>query len=97
MTFDLRLSTHMNILPLTYHSTNYYAIKIKSGFLLVACGWPGSMQEFTAVAKRKGLAIRGSFLERRQGEEHHRRAELPGLQRDEQRLLPDLQHRRWRW
>ena len=48
----------MNILTLTYHSTNYYAIEIKTGFLLVDCGWPGSMQEFTVVAKRKGLDLR---------------------------------------
>jgi glyoxylase-like metal-dependent hydrolase (beta-lactamase superfamily II) len=48
----------MNILPLTYHSTNYYAIGIQSGFLLVDCGWPGSLHEFTAVAKRKGLGLR---------------------------------------
>jgi glyoxylase-like metal-dependent hydrolase (beta-lactamase superfamily II) len=48
----------MNLLTITYHSTNYYALEIKGGKLLVDCGWPGSMTEFTAVAKRKGLDLR---------------------------------------
>ena len=48
----------MNLLTLTYHSTNYYAIEIKGGKLLVDCGWPGSMAEFSATAKRKGLELR---------------------------------------
>ena len=45
----------MNLLTITYHSTHYYALEIKGGKLLVDCGWPGSMAEFTAAAKRKGL------------------------------------------
>jgi endoribonuclease LACTB2 len=48
----------MNIVNLGYHSTNYYALGIKTGRLLVDCGWPGSMPEFTAVAKRMGLDLR---------------------------------------
>jgi endoribonuclease LACTB2 len=55
-TFDLR--PKMNLLTLTYHSTNYYALEIKDGKLLVDCGWPGSLPEFTAVTKRKGLDLR---------------------------------------
>ena len=48
----------MNLVTLTYHSTSYYAVPLKNGFLLVDCGWPGSMAEFTAVARRKGLDLR---------------------------------------
>ncbi|MFZ5858903.1 MAG: MBL fold metallo-hydrolase [Chloroflexota bacterium] len=48
----------MNILTLSYHSTNYYALETTNGKLLVDCGWPGSLPEFTAVAKRKGLDLR---------------------------------------
>ncbi|HEX2696549.1 MAG TPA: MBL fold metallo-hydrolase [Anaerolineales bacterium] len=46
----------MNILNLGYRSTNYYALEIKSGKLLVDCGWPGMFPEFLAVFKRKGVA-----------------------------------------
>ena len=48
----------MNIINLGFRSTNYYALEIKPGFLLVDCGWPGMMGEFTAVAKRKGIDLR---------------------------------------
>lgn len=48
----------MNILTLTHHSTNYYILDIKPGKLIIDCGWPGSLPEFTAVAKRKGLDLR---------------------------------------
>lgn len=47
----------MNLITLTYHSTNYYALEIKGGKLLVDCGWPGSLPEFSAVAKRMGLDL----------------------------------------
>jgi glyoxylase-like metal-dependent hydrolase (beta-lactamase superfamily II) len=48
----------MNLVTLTYHSTHYYALEIKSGKLLVDCGWPGTFPEFSAVAKRKGMELR---------------------------------------
>lgn len=50
-----RCSNHMNILNLGYRSTNYYALKIKNGLLLIDCGWPGMFPEFLAVFKRKGI------------------------------------------
>jgi endoribonuclease LACTB2 len=46
----------MNIVVVSFHSTNYYALDIKGGKLLVDCGWPGSMAQFTAELKRKGIS-----------------------------------------
>jgi ribonuclease/clavin/mitogillin len=46
----------MNIVTVSYHSTNYYALEIKTGKLLVDCGWPGTLPQFTAELKRKGIA-----------------------------------------
>ncbi len=45
-----------NIVNVGYHSTNYYAIGVKDGWLLVDCGWPGSMPQFTAEMKRKDIS-----------------------------------------
>ena len=45
----------MNIVTVSYHSTNYYAIDIKGGKLLIDCGWPGTLLQFTAALKRKGI------------------------------------------
>lgn len=47
----------MNIVNVGYHSTNYYALEINSGKLLIDCGWPGSFPQFTAELKRKGIAL----------------------------------------
>ncbi len=46
----------MNIINVGYHSTNYYAIETKAGKLLVDCGWSGTLPQFTAELKRKGVA-----------------------------------------
>lgn len=46
----------MNIVNVGYRSTNYYALEIKNGKLLVDCGWPGMFPEFLAVFRRKGVA-----------------------------------------
>ena len=46
----------MNIVNVGYHSTNYYALDIEGGKLLVDCGWPGTLPQFTAELKRKGVA-----------------------------------------
>ena len=48
----------MNILNVGYQSTNYYLIDIKSGKLLVDCGWPGTLPQFSAELKRKGVSIK---------------------------------------
>ncbi len=45
-----------NIVNVGYHSTNYYAIDIRGGRLLVDCGWPGTLPQFTAQMKRKGVS-----------------------------------------
>jgi ribonuclease/clavin/mitogillin len=45
-----------NIVNVGYHSTNYYAIDVRGGRLLVDCGWPGSLSQFTAQMKRKGIS-----------------------------------------
>ncbi len=56
---DYRLSTLFfpmpNIVNVGYRSTNYYAIDIQGGRLLVDCGWPGMMAQFTAAMKRMGV------------------------------------------
>jgi endoribonuclease LACTB2 len=45
----------MNIVNLAYRSTNYYALEIAGGKLLVDCGWPGMFPEFLSVFNRKGV------------------------------------------
>lgn len=45
-----------NIVNVGYRSTNYYALDVKGGKLLVDCGWPETMQQFTAEMKRKGVS-----------------------------------------
>jgi glyoxylase-like metal-dependent hydrolase (beta-lactamase superfamily II) len=45
----------MNIVNVGYDSTNYYAIDIKGGKLLVDCGMPGSYPKLLAELKRKGI------------------------------------------
>ncbi len=47
----------MNIVNVGYHSTNYYALEINNGKLLIDCGWPGTLPQFTAELKRKGIAL----------------------------------------
>src|SRR6266498_263866 len=47
----------MNIVNVGYASTNYYAVDIKTGKLLVDCGWPGTLLQFTKVLQRKGIAL----------------------------------------
>lgn len=47
----------MNIVNVGYASTNYYAIDIQNGKLLVDCGWPGTLPQFTKVLQRKGIAL----------------------------------------
>jgi len=47
----------MNIVNVGYASTNYYAIDIKNGKLLVDCGWPGTLPQFTRVLQRKGIPL----------------------------------------
>ena len=46
----------MNIINVGYLSTNYYAIDVKGGKLLVDCGWPGTLPQFLAELKRKGIS-----------------------------------------
>jgi len=59
LTFDLRLLTQlkMNIVNVGYQSTNYYAIDITGGKLLVDCGWPGTLPKFLAGLKRKNISL----------------------------------------
>ena len=46
----------MNIVSVSYHSTNYYALEINKGKLFVDCGWPGTFPQFIAALKRKGIS-----------------------------------------
>jgi glyoxylase-like metal-dependent hydrolase (beta-lactamase superfamily II) len=46
----------MNIVNVGYDSTNYYALDIHKGKLLVDCGWPGTLPKLTAELKRKGIS-----------------------------------------
>lgn len=47
----------MNIVNVGYQSTNYYLIDILGGKLLVDCGWPGTLPQFSAELKRKGIGL----------------------------------------
>ncbi len=47
----------VNIVNVGYASTNYYAVDIRSGKLLVDCGWPGTLPQFIKVLQRKGIAL----------------------------------------
>lgn len=47
----------MNIINVGYQSTNYYAIDIKGGKLLVDCGWPGTFPQFSAELARKNASV----------------------------------------
>lgn len=47
----------MNIVNVGYASTNYYAIDIKNGKLLVDCGWPGTLSQFKRVLKQKDVSL----------------------------------------
>jgi endoribonuclease LACTB2 len=47
----------MNIVNVGYASTNYYAIDIRHGKLLVDCGWPGTLPQFLKVLQRKDIAL----------------------------------------
>lgn len=47
----------MNIVNVGYDSANYYIIEAKSSKLLVDCGWPGTLQKFMGVLKRKGISF----------------------------------------
>lgn len=47
----------MNIINVGYDSTNYYAIDIHTGKLLVDCGWPGTLPKLSAELKRKGSRL----------------------------------------
>jgi glyoxylase-like metal-dependent hydrolase (beta-lactamase superfamily II) len=46
----------MNIVNVGYASTNYYAVGIKDGMLLVDCGWPGTLAQFKRVLKQKDIS-----------------------------------------
>ena len=48
----------MNIVNVGYDSTNYYVIEAKGAKLLIDCGWPGTLQKFMGVLKRKGIAFK---------------------------------------
>ncbi len=45
-----------NVVNVGYHSTNYYVLDIQDGCLLVDCGWPRTLPQFTAQLKRKGIS-----------------------------------------
>lgn len=46
----------MNILTITYKSTNYFLVDCKGGKLMVDCGWPDTYNQFAAEFKRKGAS-----------------------------------------
>ncbi len=46
----------VNIVNVGYHSTNYYALDVEGGKLLVDCGWPDTMPQFAAEMKRKDIS-----------------------------------------
>jgi len=48
----------MNIVNVGYDSTNYYIVEARSAKFLVDCGWPGTLQKFMGVLKRKGISFK---------------------------------------
>src|SRR6188474_1142828 len=48
----------MNIINVGYDSTNYYALELKHGKLLVDCGWPGTLPKLSAELKQKGSSLK---------------------------------------
>ena len=48
----------MNIINVGYDSTNYYALELTNGKLLVDCGWPGTLPKLSAELKRKGASLK---------------------------------------
>jgi ribonuclease/clavin/mitogillin len=49
-------SQPVNVFNVGYRSTNYYALDIHRGKLLVDCGWPDTFRQFAAQLRRKGIA-----------------------------------------
>lgn len=47
----------MNIINVSYDSTNYYLLEIKNGRLLVDSGFPGTLPKLSAELKRKGSMV----------------------------------------
>jgi glyoxylase-like metal-dependent hydrolase (beta-lactamase superfamily II) len=45
-----------SVVNVGYRSTNYYALSCNNGKLLVDCGWPRTLPQFTAELRRKGIA-----------------------------------------
>lgn len=47
---------HVNIVTITYRSTDYYLLESPAGVrLLVDCGWPGTIGTMTHELRRKGI------------------------------------------
>ncbi len=47
----------MNIVNVSYDSTNYYILEIDKGKLLIDSGWPGTLPKLSAELKRKGIPL----------------------------------------
>jgi glyoxylase-like metal-dependent hydrolase (beta-lactamase superfamily II) len=47
----------VNIINVGYDSTNYYALDMNGGKLLIDCGWPGTLPKLSAALRRKGSAL----------------------------------------
>ena len=47
----------MNIVNAGYDSTNYYALDILGGKLLIDYGWPGTLPKLGAILRRKDIAV----------------------------------------
>ena len=47
----------MNIVNVGYDSTNYYVLGAGGAYLLVDCGWPGTLPKIEATLKRKDIPL----------------------------------------
>ena len=47
----------MQIITISYHSTNYYILDNGKGKLLIDAGWPGTFGEFKHVLQKKDIKI----------------------------------------
>lgn len=51
------MATQPNILDVGYRSTNYWLLDAGRGGLLVDLGWPGTLGQFDAVLRRRGVDV----------------------------------------
>lgn len=47
----------MNVINLSYDSTNYYLIQSNSGWIMIDTGWPGTLSKYLNLLKQKNINL----------------------------------------